>query len=255
MKKGLKLMIAIACVLAMTVCFAGCGKQDTQGNATLNIGTNAEFPPFEFIDSEAGVVGEFAGIDIEIAKAIAESMDSEAVINNMDFDSLLIALSNDQVDCVIAGMTITPERMEEVDFSTPYYKATQVMIVPEASEITKAADIEGKQIGVIDGYTGQTCVEELGYDYNGYKKGADAVLDLVNGKLDVVVIDSSTAEKFIGQNEGLKIVEDSEVFASEEYGIAVKKGNTELLDAINAKINAMLEDGTINQICEKYENE
>ena len=265
MKKFLKVVALVACMAMLVMSFAACGGEvannDDAANAgegfkmeTLNIGTNAEFPPFEFIDSEVGVVDEFAGIDIEIGKAVAESIGANPVINNMDFDSLLIALSNNQVDCVIAGMTITPERQEEVDFSKPYYKATQVMIVPSDSTIAKAADIADKQIGVIDGYTGQTCIEDLGYEYNGYKKGADAVLDLANGKLDVVVIDSSTAEKFIGENEGLKIVEDAEVFASEEYGIAVKKGNTELLDAINAKIDAMLADGSINTICEKYED-
>lgn len=257
MKKVLKLLVAVVCVFAMVASFAGCGSEnpavDNAEKAEFTIGTNAEFPPFEFVDSELGVVGEFAGIDVEIGKAIADSMEAEAVINNMDFDSLLIALSNDQVDCVIAGMTITEERLEEVDFSVPYYKATQVMIVAEDSDIAKAADIADKKIGVIDGYTGQTCVEELGYDFNGYKKGADAVLDLANGKLDVVVIDSSTAEKFVAENEGLKIVEDAETFASEEYGIAVKKGNTELLDKINAKIEAMLADGTIDGFCTKYE--
>ena len=251
MKKVLKLMVVAVCVIAMTACFVGCGDQGIDGKV-LNIGTNAEFPPFEYIDSEAGVVGEFAGIDVEIGKEIADSMGKQAVINNMDFDSLLIALSNDQVDCIIAGMTLTEERLEIVDFSIPYYKATQVMIVAENSDISKAADIADKRIGVIDGYTGQTCVEELGYDFSGYKKGADAVLDLANGKLDVVVIDSSTAEKFIGDTEGLKIVEDAEVFASEEYGIAVKKGNTKLLEKINAKLTEMIEDGTIENLSVKY---
>ena len=254
MKKFFKVTALVACMALLVMSLVACGGEKAQDTKVLNIGTNAEFPPFEFIDAEAGGIGEFAGIDVEIGKAVAESIGSEAVINNMDFDSLLIALNNDQVDCVIAGMTITPERQEEVDFSTPYYKATQVMIVAADSDIAKAADIADKQIGVIDGYTGQTCVEELGFDYNGYRKGADAVLDLANGKLDVVVIDSSTAQKFIGENEGLKIVEDAETFASEEYGIAIKKGNTELLEAVNAKIEAMLADGTINDICTKYED-
>ena len=254
MKKFLKVTALIACMAMLVMSFAACGGEEAQDAKVLNIGTNAEFPPFEYIDAEAGIVGEFAGIDVEIGKAIAESIEAEPVINNMDFDSLLIALNNDQVDCVLAGMTITAERQEEVDFSTPYYKATQVMIVAADSDIAKAADMADKKIGVIDGYTGQTCVEELGYDFSGYKKGADAVLDLANGKLDVVVIDSSTAQKFIGENEGLKIVEDAEVFASEEYGVAIKKGNAELLAAVNAKIEAMLADGSIDDICTKYED-
>ena len=252
MKKFFKVTALVACMALLVMSLVACGGEKAQDTKVLNIGTNAEFPPFEFIDAEAGVIGEFAGIDVEIGKAVAESIGSEAVINNMDFDSLLIALNNDQVDCVIAGMTITPERQEEVDFSTPYYKATQVMIVAADSDIAKAADIADKQIGVIDGYTGQVCVEELGYEFSGYRKGTDAILDIVNGKLDVVVIDSATAEAFIADNEGLAIVEDSEAFAAEEYGIAVKKGNPELLEAANAKIKELKESGKMDEICAKY---
>ncbi len=253
MKKFLAVIMCLSLVFVLAACGNDANNSETKME-TLNIGTNAEFPPFEFVDSEAGVIDEFAGIDIEIAKAIADSIGAEAVINNMDFDSLLLSLNNGQVDISIAGMTITPERLEEVDFSIPYYKATQVMIVPENSTIEKAADLADKKIGVIDGYTGQTCVEELGFDFSGFKKGADAVLDLANGKLDVVVIDSSTAEKFIAETEGLKIVEDDETFGTEEYGVAVKKGNTELLEAVNAQIEKMLSDGTIDALCEKYED-
>lgn len=259
-----KFLLAVLCLSLVVFSFAACSDNNNAANddetnkgtftmETLNIGTNAEFPPFEYVDSEAGVIDEFAGIDMEVAKSIAESIGAKPVINNMDFDGLLLALGNGQVDAVIAGMTITPERQEQVDFSKPYYKATQVMIVPEDSAIATATDLAGKKIGVIDGYTGQSCVEELGYDYSGYKKGADAVLDLANGKLDVVVIDSSTAEKFIGETKGLKIVEDSNAFESEEYAIAVKKGNTELLDAINAQIDKLTSDGSIDKFSEKYE--
>lgn len=261
-----KFLLAVLCLSLVVFSFAACSGNNNAANdaentagegsftmETLNIGTNAEFPPFEYVDSEAGVIDEFAGIDMEVAKSIAESVSAKPVINNMDFDGLLLALGNGQVDAVIAGMSITPERQEQVDFSKPYYKATQVMIVPEDSAIAAATDLAGKKIGVIDGYTGQSCVEELGYDYSGYKKGADAVLDLANGKLDAVVIDSSTAEKFIGETKGLKIVEDSNAFDSEEYAIAVKKGNTELLNAINAQIDKLTEDGSIDKFCEKYE--
>ncbi|MBR0277187.1 MAG: transporter substrate-binding domain-containing protein [Clostridia bacterium] len=170
----------------------------------------------------------------------------------MDFDGLLIALSSGQIDAVIAGMTVTDERAEQVDFSEPYYTATQVMIVPADSTVASAKDIADLRIGVIDGYTGQTCVEELGYKFSGYKKGADAVLDLANGNLDVVVIDSATAEKFIGENKDLKIVKDSETFEDEQYAIAVKKGNKELLDSINKSIKAMKESGEIGEISAKY---
>ena len=149
-------------------------------------------------------------------------------------------------------MTITEEKKDAVDFSKPYYTATQVMIVKEDSKITKAADMADKKIVVIQGYTGETCVKNMGYKYEAFKKGTEAILELVNGKCDVVVIDSATAQKYINDNKGLKIVEDSTAFEAEEYGIAVKKGNTELLNKINATIDKMLADGTISELAVKY---
>ncbi len=217
----------------------------------LKFGTNAEFPPFEFITAE-GVIDEFDGIDIVIAKQIAEENGMKAVIENMEFDSLLIALQNGMIDAVIAGMTATEERAEAVDFSTHYYTATQVMIVPEGSEIKSAADMADKKIVVIQGYTGEQVVQDLGFPYEAFKKGSEAILELNNGKCDVVVIDSATAAKYVADNEKLTIVEDEEAFGAEEYAIAVKKGNTELLDKINTVVEKMLEDGTISEIAAKY---
>ena len=189
-----------------------------------------------------------------IAKQIGDDLGAEVSINNIEFDSLLIALQNGQIDAIIAGMTITEERKESVDFTTPYYNATQVMIIKEGTEIQKAADMEGKKIAVIQGYTGETCVKDLGFDYVSFKKGPDAIMDLINGKSDVVVIDSATAQKYVNDNAGqnLVIVEDNDQFASEEYGIAVKKGNTELLNALNAEIEKMVGDGTIANLADQY---
>ena len=152
-------------------------------------------------------------------------------------------------------MLFRSERKETVDFSTPYYTATQVMIVKEDSDIATAADMADKKICVIQGYTGEVCVQDMGYTYEAFKKGTEAVMELVNGKCDVVVLDSATAQKYVGDNEGLKIVEDASAFESEEYAIAVQKGNTELLDKINASIEKMLADGTINDLAVKYTEE
>ncbi len=250
MKKMLKKIVALATMTAMTAALAGCGEGDSKGGA-ITFGTNAEFPPFEYVSAQ-GAIGEFDGIDMAIAKAIAEDNGKEAKIENMEFDSLLIALENGQIDAAIAGMTITEDRKKSVDFSTPYYTATQVMIVKEDSDITKASDMADKRIVVIQGYTGEECVKDLDYDYEAFKKGSEAILELVNGKCDVVVIDSATAEKFVGDNEGLKIVEDNTAFESEEYGIAVKKGNTELLNEINKAIDKLKNDGKINELAAKY---
>lgn len=253
MKKAVKrLMLVFACVTSVAM-LAACGgkEQKNEDDSALVFGTNAEFPPFEYVVSK-GVIDKYDGIDMAIAKQIAEDNAMTAKIENMEFDSLLLALENGQVDAVIAGMTITPEKAEEVDFSIPYYTAKQVMIVKEGSDIAAAADMADKKIVVIQGYTGQTCVENLGYDFQAFKKGSEAIMELVNGKCDVVVIDSATAQKYVGDNEGLKIVEDAAAFDSEEYGIAVKKGNAELLEKINTVLTKMIENGTINELSAQY---
>lgn len=231
----------------------------TDGTATegvLVVGTNAEFPPFEYVSSDGIAEGadgsKYDGIDMAIAKQVAEDNGMTLQINNMEFDSLIVALQNGQCDAIMAGMTITDERKESVDFSEPYYDATQVMVVPEDSDIQSAKDMEGKTIAVIQGYTGETAVKDLGYEYESFKKGTDAILELVNGKADVVVIDSATASKYVSDNEGLKIVEDEATFGNEEYGIAVKKGNTALLDKINTVIEKMKSDGTIESLADQY---
>ena len=126
------------------------------------------------------------------------------------------------------------------------------MIVKADSDIQKAADMADKKIVVIQGYTGESCVKKLGYSYEAFKKGSEAILELSNGKCDVVVIDSATAKKYVSDNEGLKIVEDADAFGSEEYGIAVKKGNTELLNQINTEVQKLLDDGTISELSAKY---
>lgn len=248
MKKLTKILSLTLAVLTVCAVFAGCSKKD---NDALVFGTNAEFPPFEFVTSE-GVIGEYDGIDMCIAKEVAEQMGKKAEINNIEFDSLLVALEKGQIDAVIAGMTVTDKRKKSVNFTTPYYTATQVMIVKEDSAIAKASDMADKKICVVQGYTGETCVKKLGYNYESFKKGTEAVLELVNGKCDVVVIDSATANQYLKDNKGLKIVEDSEAFESEEYAIAVKKGNDELLDDLNKAITKMLDDGTISEFAAKY---
>ena len=107
-------------------------------------------------------------------------------------------------------------------------------------------------IYVIQGYTGEICVNDMGYPYESFKKGTEAVMELVNGKCDVVVLDSATAIKYVNDNEGLKIVEDPSAFESEEYAIAVAKGNTELLNKINTVLEKMINDGTISELGAKY---
>lgn len=257
--KMMKKVLAAVLALTLVFAFAGCGKKETiessstdaTQKSTITFGTNAEFAPFEYVSAN-GVIGQYDGIDMCIAKEIAAANNAEAKIENMEFDSLLVALKNKQIDAVIAGMTVTDERKQEVNFSTPYYTATQVMIVKENSTIAKASDMKDKKICVIQGYTGETCVKKLGYKYESFKKGTEAVMELVNGKCDVVVIDSATAEKYVKDNKGLKIVKDAGAFEAEEYAIAVNKDNTELLNKINSAIKTMVENGKVSEFAAKY---
>ncbi len=249
MKKRL-LAVGLAAVMSIAA-LTGCGSS-SQGKIVF--GTNAEFPPFEYISTD-GVIDGYDGIDMAIVSKIGEISGKDVEISNMEFDSLLVAIQNGQIDAAIAGMTVTEERAQTVDFSTPYYTATQVMIVKEGSDIATAQDMAGKTIAVVQGYTGETVVQDLGFEYEAFKKGTECVLELVNGKCDVVVIDSATAQDYVGDNEGLVIVEDPNAFASEEYAIAVKKGNTELLNTINSAIDKMLADGTISEFATKYSDQ
>ena len=174
----------------------------------------------------------------------------------MEFDGIIAAVSTGKVDMGIAGMTITEERKNNVDFSDPYYVAEQVIVVPEDSDIASAEDLKNdKKVGVVIGYTADTIVtEDLALDEANIvraNRGIDVVQDVKNGRLDAVVIDSYTGIK-LAESTGLKVVEDEEAFAAEEYAIAVKKGNSELLETINATLAEMKENGEIEELAAKY---
>ena len=219
--------------------------------------TNAEFPPFEYVTDEAnGVVGEFAGVDVAIAKAIADSLGKELKIQNMEFTSVLLAIPQGKADFAAAGITANDERRESMDFSDPYYVATQYIIVAEDNaDIASAADLMDKAVGVVETYTGEMICRDMGIaNLTSFKRGVEAVNELKNGKLDAVVIDSHTALALIAANAdvALKYVADADAFETEEYAIAVQKGNTELLDAINEVLAQLKADGTIDVFVATY---
>lgn len=258
MKKNVMKLAALALAAMMSVgVLSACGTEKTSTDGDkLVMGTNAAFEPFEFTTTN-GLVGEFDGIDVAIAVELADSLGKELDIQDMEFDGLLASVQTGKIDMAVAGMTIKPERLESVDFSIPYYTASQVMVVAaDNTDITSAEDLKnGKKVGVVLGYTGDSIVtDDLQLDEANItraNRGVDIVQDVKNGKLDAVVIDSYTG-KALAEKNGLKVVEDSEAFESEEYAIAVQKGNTELLDAINAKLQEMLDSGKIAEIAEKY---
>ncbi len=254
MKKKLVKIVSLAAAAVMGLAvLSGCG--DKQGG-DLVMGTNAAFPPFEFTTSN-GLVGEFDGIDVAIAKKIAENQGKNLVIEDMEFDGLIAAVSTGKVDMAVAGMTATPERAQSVDFSDTYFVASQVMLVaPDNTDITKAEDLKnGKTVGVVLGYTGDGIVtDDLGVAEDKItraNRAIDIVQDVKNGKLDAVVVDSATGKALAEKND-LKVVEDPEAFDTEEYAIAVKKGNTELLEAINKTLEEMKANGEIDALAEQY---
>ena len=214
----------------------------------LVMATNAEFPPYEYHDGDAIV-----GIDAEIAKAIADELGMELEIEDIAFDSIIPEIVSGKADMGLAGMTVTEDRMQSVDFSDTYAKASQKIIVTEDSEIASPDDLKGVIVGVQLGTTGDIYVSDLeadGTTVERYSKGFEAVQALSQGKIDAVVIDGEPAKTFVAETEGLKILEVS--FTDEEYTIAVKKGNTELLEKINGALKTLKDNGTLDEIVAKY---
>lgn len=216
-------------------------------NGTLVMATNAEFPPYEFREG-----GEIVGIDVEIAAAIAAHMGMDFEVEDIAFDSIIPSVQSGKADFGAAGMTVTEDRKQSVDFSDSYATATQVIIVKDDNaEISTPDDLEGKTIGVQLGTTGDIYASDIAdATVEQYNKGFEAVQSLLQNKIDAVIIDGEPAKVFVEQNEGLKILD--EAFTVEEYAICVKKGNTELLENINAAIAELKEDGSLQEIVEKY---
>lgn len=218
------------------------------GDETLVMGTNAEFEPFEYREND-----QIVGYDIDTAAEIASFVGLELKVEDMDFDSLITALVSGKVDMVIAGMSIDPERAEVVDFSNPYYSATQVIIVKkDGATVASSEDLAGKKVGVQQGTTGDDYVSEEieGVDVNRFKKAVDAAIELSNGKLDAVVLDEQPAKRIVEQNEALTILD--EALTEEEYAIAVRKNNPVLLKAINDCLAELEENGTKDALLTKY---
>ncbi len=214
----------------------------------LTMSTNAAFPPYEMTTDS----GEFEGIDVEIAGAIAEKLGLELQIDDMDFDAALLAAQNGKSDMVMAGVTVNEDRLKVMDFSNTYATGVQVIIVPEGSEIAGADDLAGHLIGTQRGTTGNIyCTDDFGEDsVVAYDNGLTAVQALNNGQVDCVVIDSAPAAEFVAANPGLVIL-DTE-YVQEDYAIGMAKGNTALVEAVNAALAELQADGTVDEIVAKY---
>ena len=253
----MKKIISLILVIALSVfVFAACGGEKTDDGTekkVLTMATNAEFPPYEFYEGDKVV-----GIDAEIAAVIAEKLGMELEIVDTAFDSIIPAIVAGKYDMGMAGMTVTDERLEEVNFSDSYATGVQVVIVKADSDITTVDDLFGDKnytIGVQTGTTGDLYstwdIEDAGLGtVSRFNKGADAVEALKIGKVDCVIIDNEPAKAFVAESADLKILDTA--YAEEQYAIAVSKENTELLEKINKALKELTEDGTIQKVVDKY---
>ena len=213
----------------------------------LTMATNATFPPYEMTTDS----GEIEGIDVDTAKAIAEKLGLELQIDDMDFDAALLSVQQGKADIVMAGVTVTDERKAVMDFSDSYATGIQSIIVPNDSDIASPDDLAGKKIGTQRGTTGYIyCSDDFG-DENvvAYDSGLTAVQALNNGQVDAVVIDNAPAQEYVAANPGLVVLDTS--YAEEDYAIGMAKGSA-LEDAINAALEELKADGTLQSIVDKY---
>ncbi|HIZ20380.1 MAG TPA: basic amino acid ABC transporter substrate-binding protein [Firmicutes bacterium] len=254
MNKFIKGIALGAAASLMALSFAACSDS---GAASLNLvsegkltmGTNAQFPPFEYYEGS-----EIVGVDAAIMEAIAEKLGLELEIKDMEFESLSAALSGGNIDVIAAGFTADPDREETMDFTDSYFTAKQTILVRADSDYQTKEDLEDKIIGGQTSTTGLTsCAPELTADENikGYTNGALAVEDLLNGNLDAVIIDNNPANAYKDQHgDELRLIEDQ--FPEEQYVLAVNKGNTALLEAVNGALKELQDDGKFDEIVAQY---
>lgn len=257
----MKKLVSVLLVAAMGILLCACQGEGTAAatndsgspaiaDEVLTVGTNAEFPPFEYVGDD----GNPDGFDVALIKAIGEKMGVEVKIENMEFASLVSSIGN-KIDVAIAGMTVTEERKETVDFSDSYYDAVQYVIVPKDSTIATAADLVGKTLGVQLGTTGDFIAQDIeNSTVSSYNKAVDAVNDLINGRVEAVIIDKNPALVFSSKYPDDVVALDGSQFdfEVENYAIAMPKGDTVLGQAINQAIKDLKADGTFDSLVQKY---
>lgn len=238
----MKKLFSVALAAMMVLSLAACG----QNKGDLVMATNAEFPPYEYHEGD-----KIVGIDVEICQAIADEMGRNLVIEDMAFDSVITSVYSGKADIGAAGLTITEDRLKNINFSTPYATAAQVIIVPEGSDIKSPDDLAGKKVGVQLGTTGDIYADDIeDATVERYNKGYEAVQALLQGKIDAVMIDNEPAKVYVEQNPELVIVD--EAFTYEEYAIAISKNNDELLAEVNDAIAKLKASGKLDEIVNKY---
>ena len=247
MKKIICIILALMLVCSLAACNKDGGEKMTLESGKLYMSTNAAFPPYEMTTDDGG----FAGIDVEIAQAVAKKLGLELVILDMDFDAALLAVQEGKSDIVMAGVTVNDDRKLVMDFSNTYSTGKQVIIVKEGSDVTKD-NLGSKMIGTQRGTTGYIYAsDDFGEDHvTAYDNGATAVQALKNGQVDCVIIDNAPAREYVKANTGLKILETE--YVVEDYAIGFGKNNPELVKAVNKALTELTNDGTIQKILDKY---
>ena len=245
MKKITALLIALMLILATAA-----------SAATLTTGTSCDFPPYEYYDDETG---EIVGIEVEIVDLVCEKLGYEMQVEDMQFDSIIAAVVSGKVDVGVSGFTVTEERKQNVDFSTSYTTAKQSVLVPADTTITSVDDLFNAEnefkIGVQIGTTGDLYItgdveaNGLKHTVERFNKYGDAVMALLSGKLDCMIVDDQVAISFAAANEGLSILDTA--YALEEYAVCFPK-NSELYDSFNAALEELINDGTVQTIIDKY---
>ncbi len=249
-KQAVKQVAAVCIGVTMIFTMSACGTKPDLGNTgRLVMGTNAEFPPFEYKEGN-----QVVGFDVEIAKKVAQNMGMELVIEDMDFQGLIPALQTGKINFIAAGMTVTEDRKKNVDFSDGYYEASQVIIVhKDNTEITGPDQLVDKKLGVQMSTTGADEAKNIaGAKVTEFDKGIAAVMDLKNKKIDAVILDSEPSKIFAAQNPDIKILDTP--LTQEQYAIAVPKGKEELLQKINETLKEMKENGEYDALIEAYFN-
>ena len=239
MKKLMVVLIGIC-----MVCLCACGGSGS--SKKLVMATNAAFPPYEMVENN-----EIVGIDPEIAKLIADDLGMELVIEDMAFDSIIAAVQTGKADIAMAGMTVTEDRKQNINFTVPYTEAAQVIVVKKDSTIASPDDLTGLTIGVQIGTTGDIYAEDIeNATIERYSKYFEAINALNQDKIDAVIVDREPGKVFVSENEDLKMIDEE--FTLEEYAIGVNKEDTELLEKINASLEKLQAEGKIDEIINKY---
>ncbi len=253
----MKKLTAFALALAMALgLLSGCGSSNSDSNTPsgddasdaaaktkLVVATSPDFPPFESLEG-----GEVVGIEVDILKKVAEKMGMELDLQQMDFDSVIPGVQAGKFDVGMSGITVTDKRKENVDFSSVYFMAAQAIVVADGSSITGKADLEGKKVSVQTGTTAEEYCMANGYEVLAFTANNDAAAALTAGKVDAWVVDNEVALA-MAPELGLTVLD--EAMTSEPYAFALQKGS-DLLAPFNEALDALLSDGTIEQIFQQY---